>query len=114
MPPSDLPEAVLDIAEIPYESGAVRIRYSRYFSADGTRGVRHGLFVAYYESGQPSSEGEYRDGLEQGVWRNYHSNGQVAAEGMYVSGKEEGYWRFWDTAGREEMPVEYHDGVEVS
>ena len=109
----DRPEDALNIAEIPYESGSIRFRYSRYMSQDGTKWVRHGLFVSYYESGQISSEGEYRDGLEEGLWRNYHQNGQLAADGVYAKGKEEGYWRYWNTDGTEESPVEYEGGVEV-
>jgi antitoxin component YwqK of YwqJK toxin-antitoxin module len=112
-PAGDRPEQVLDIAEIPYESGAIRFRYSRYMSADGTRWVRHGLFVAYHENGRVSSEGEYIDSLEQGTWRDYHENGQLAAEGCYVDGKEHGYWRYWDASGREEASVEYDHGEEI-
>src|SRR5262249_54685499 len=112
-PPGDRPENVLDIAEIPYESGAVRFRYSRYMSADGTRWVRHGLFVAYREDGKVASEGQYVDGLEQGTWRDFHENGQLASEGCYVNGKEHGYWRFWAPDGTEERPVEYVDGEEL-
>jgi antitoxin component YwqK of YwqJK toxin-antitoxin module len=112
-PRGDRPEGVLHIAEIPYESGAMRFRYSRYVSADGTRWVRHGLFVAYHENGRVSSEGKYVDGLEEGMWRDYHKNGQLAAEGTYVHGKEHGYWRFWDEDGNEEEPTEYEHGEEV-
>jgi antitoxin component YwqK of YwqJK toxin-antitoxin module len=112
-PAGDRPDQVLHIAEIPYESGAIRFRYARYMSVDGTRWVRHGLFVAYHENGQVASEGEYRDGLEEGLWRDYHENGQLAAEGHYHKGKEQGYWRHWSPGGIEEAPTEYEDGEEV-
>jgi antitoxin component YwqK of YwqJK toxin-antitoxin module len=113
-PVGDRPENVLDIAEIPYESGEIHHRYSRYMSVDGTRWVRHGLFVGYHQNGQTKSEGQYVDGLEEGTWRDYYENGQIAAEGCYFKGKEQGYWRFWSATGTEEPPVEYLDGEEVA
>jgi antitoxin component YwqK of YwqJK toxin-antitoxin module len=91
--------ADLDIAEIFYDSGAIRFRYSRYLSEDGLSWVRHGLFRAYHECGALASEGQYCNGTEQGVWRDFHSNGRLAAEGVYESGKEVGIWRFWDDQG---------------
>ena len=105
---------MLHIAEIPYESGGVHFRYSRVLSEDGSRWVRHGLFTAYHENGQPASEGIYENGLETGPWRDYHNNGQLAAEGPYVGGKEHGVWRFWDREGREEEPVRYEHGQEAT
>jgi antitoxin component YwqK of YwqJK toxin-antitoxin module len=103
----------LHIAEIPYESGAVRLRYARRLSADGSRWVRHGLFVEYHESGRVKCEGEYVDGKEEGIWRDYHANGQLAAEGVYEAGQEEGVWRFFADDGREEKSATYRAGVEL-
>jgi antitoxin component YwqK of YwqJK toxin-antitoxin module len=105
---------VLHIAEIPYESGNLHLRYSRKLSEDGTRWIREGLFTAYHENGQRASEGMYDDGLETGTWRDYHDNGQLAAEGEYVNGKEHGVWRHWDREGREEKPTRYEHGEEVA
>lgn len=92
-------QADLQIAEIPYENGEIRCRYSRYLSADGTRWVRHGLFRAYYPDGSLASEGSYVDGLEAGLWRDFHANGQLAAEGTYDAGKEKDDWKYWDSDG---------------
>jgi MORN repeat variant len=93
----------LYIAEIPYETGEIHFRYSRYLSGDGSRWIRHGLFRAYYQSGNLASEGHYRDGSEHGLWRNYHENGQLATEGNYENGKEVGVWQFWKEDGSEEV-----------
>jgi len=103
----------LHIAEIPFEHGGVRFRYSRRMNADGTQWIRHGRFAAYDESGSVKSEGEYVDGKEEGVWRDYHPNGTLAAEGRYEAGKEEGPWRFFDKDGREEKTVIYYRGSET-
>jgi antitoxin component YwqK of YwqJK toxin-antitoxin module len=94
--------AGLDIAEIPYESGGIRLRYSRYLAEDGTHWIRHGLFVAYHQNGNVASEGNYEHGKECGLWRQYHENGQLAAEGCYESGREAGEWRYWDASGKVE------------
>lgn len=95
--------ADLHIAEIPYPSGVVRFRYSRYLSADGSTWVRHGLFSAYHEDGSMASEGTYEDGKEHGQWRDYHTNGQLAAEGSYANGVETGIWHYWSADGSPEQ-----------
>lgn len=89
----------LEIAEIPHENGTVRFRYARYLSDDGTRWIRHGLFVAYSEDGAVRSEGHYEHGLEHGEWKDFHPNGQIAAHGRYERGKEVGDWQFWKPDG---------------
>jgi antitoxin component YwqK of YwqJK toxin-antitoxin module len=103
----------LNIAEIPFEGGGVQFRYARRLAEDGTRWIRHGLFVAYHENGSVASEGEYLDGKEDGLWRDYHPNGKLAAEGRYVDGKEEGIWRYFDSTGKEEpiQPPETTHGI---
>jgi antitoxin component YwqK of YwqJK toxin-antitoxin module len=105
-------ENILYIAEIPYESGRTRFRYSRYLSPDGSRWVRHGLFIAYHENGQVANEVYYEHGLEHGLCRDYYENGRVAAEGQYKNGKEDGEWRFWNPDGKLESATYYVDGVE--
>lgn len=92
----------LNIAEIPYETGELKFRYSRYISPDGSRWLRHGLFRAYYQSGELQSEGNYVDGHEHGTWRDFHKNGQLAAEGQYEHGVESGEWKYWREDGSSE------------
>lgn len=91
----------LHIAEIPFEDGGVRFRYSRRLSSDGSRWIRHGPFVAYHPNGSVASEGTYDNGMETGVWRDYHENGKLAAEGSYAEGKGVGTWRYWNSEGVE-------------
>ncbi len=96
-----------NIAEIPYETGALHFRYARYMSADQTRWVRHGLFRAYHPNGALASEGAYEHGVEHGHWRDFHGSGKLAAEGDYDHGGEVGVWRFWRQDGTEER-IEDH------
>ncbi len=99
--------ADLNLAEIPYESGVLRFRYTRFMAPDGTRWIRHGLFVAYRENGVVSSEGSYNEGKEHGLWCDFHENGQQASEGSYHQGEEVGIWRFWGLDGREQPPTKH-------
>ena len=94
----------LEIAEVMYDSGEVQYRYARYLSTDGTRWIRHGLFVSYHPNGDIASQGVYVDGFENGEWRDYYPGGQVAAEGIYSRGEEvPGTWRFWTPDGALEV-----------
>ena len=87
------------IAEIPYDSGSIRFRYSRYLVADKSKWIRHGLFNAFHLNGNLASEGEYEHGFENGTWRDFHENGVLAAEGEYRNGKKFGIWKYWDSNG---------------
>lgn len=100
---------VLHIAEIPYPSGGLKYRYSRYLSDDGTRWIRHGLFCAYHEHGALMSEGTYSHGLEAGAWSDFHPNGQLAAQGFYKDGVEVGVWYFWNSDGASEPSTDFDD-----
>ncbi|WP_082544934.1 toxin-antitoxin system YwqK family antitoxin [Sphingopyxis sp. Root1497] len=93
----------LNIAEIPYEGGGIRFRYSRKMSVDGSRWIRDGLFQAFHENGALASEGHYIDGAENGLWRDFHSNGQIAALGTYNLGAESDDWRYWSADGAEDQ-----------
>ncbi|MGN6653667.1 toxin-antitoxin system YwqK family antitoxin [Trinickia sp.] len=92
----------LAIAEVFYESGALRYRYARYQAPDGSRWIRHGLFVAYHENGAVASEGGYEHGVEHGPWKDFHPNGQLAALGCYDRGTEVDPWQYWDAEGQPE------------
>ena len=99
----------LNIAEIHYDSGAIKFRYSRVLSLDGTRWVLHGFFLAYHVNGNVASEGHFTDGKEDGLWRDFHSNGVLASEGRYCLGRQVGVWRFWMSDGVEDPVIDYGD-----
>ena len=89
----------LNIAEIPFDSGNIKFRYSRYLASDKSKWVRHGLFTAFHSNGTLASEGEYEHGFENGIWRDFHENGVLAAEGEYRNGKKFGIWKYWNLEG---------------
>lgn len=92
----------LHIAEIPYENGNIKFRFTRYLSDDGARWIRHGKFVTYHSNGNVASEGDYENDSETGLWRDYHENGILAAQGTYVNGVESDDWEYWDAHGNKE------------
>ncbi|PVX37274.1 hypothetical protein [Janthinobacterium sp. 78] len=92
-------DAELNLAEILYDTGELRFRYTRMLSADGTRWIRHGLFCEYHRNGTVISEGHYVQGRENGLWRDFYETGAPAAEGHYLDGAETGDWRYWDASG---------------
>jgi len=94
--------ADLEIAEICYENGGVKYRYSRYLASDGNRWIRHGPFVAYGDDGTAVSEGNYDHGVEPGPWKDFHPYGSIAASGNYDRGNEVRTWMYWDADGKPE------------
>ena len=94
----------LNLAEIPFDTGGIRFRYSRYLALDGMRWIRHGLFRSYYKDGSLASQGAYEHGKEEGMWRDYHENGELAAEGSYREGSKVGVWNYWDETRTAEEP----------
>ncbi len=104
---------VLEVAEIPYDTGELHLRYSRYLSPEGDRWIRHGLFQAHHRNGQLASEGLYEHGVETELWKDYHENGQLASGGHYKEGKKDGLWRFWNDYGEIEEEQRFVDGDRV-
>lgn len=104
----DKAQHILNIAEIPYETGEIHFRYSRKMSVDGTKWIREGHFIEYYQNGNVASEGNYIDGLEDGYWKDYYENGKIAAEGYYSKGEETGKWCYYDEQGNLEDEEEYN------
>ncbi|MDR2898960.1 MAG: hypothetical protein LBU94_01450 [Clostridiales bacterium] len=100
-------DGILHIAEIPYETGEIKFRYSRKMSPDGTKWIRDGLFTHYHQNGNYGSTGFYVDGLEEGHWEDYYENGVLAAEGEYSKGKEVGKWRFYGSDGELQEEKDY-------
>ncbi len=90
----------MHLAEIPYETGELRFRYTRMLSDDCTRWIRHGLFCGYHRNGTVISEGHYALGCEGVVWRDFDETGAPPTEGHCFDGAETGEWRFRDAAGK--------------
>lgn len=61
----------------------------------------------YYDNGQVSQEGFYKDGKVHGQWIAYDQNGNKKAIGEYNEGVKTGKWFFWNDKSLSE--VDYSD-----
>ena len=75
------------------------------------RGVRHGPWSEWYESGTKSAEGEYRDAVKQGREVGYYHDGNVFLETNYVDGQRHGKQIQWHGKKRKQSEIEFDHGV---
>lgn len=61
----------------------------------------------YFDNGQVSQEGTYKDGKLHGKWVAYNPDGKKISEARYKKGKKEGTWFFWTE--EKLVQVEYED-----
>ena len=53
----------------------------------------------YYDNGQISQEGYYKDGKVHGQWVAYDENGSKKSVAEYNKGQKTGTWLFWNESG---------------
>ncbi|WP_378186319.1 toxin-antitoxin system YwqK family antitoxin [Aquimarina sp. W85] len=61
----------------------------------------------FYENGEISQEGFYKEGKLHGKWVSYNRQGEKTAIGNYNEGVKSGKWFFWNLNGLSE--VDYSD-----
>lgn len=49
----------------------------------------------YYDNGNVSQEGTFKDGKLHGIWTSYDVTGNKVAVGNYSDGQKTGKWFFW-------------------
>lgn len=76
-----------------------------------SRGVPHGLFKSWHESGAPAFSGVYRLGTLDGRVLDYHSNGTKMQESYYRNAKLDGRFSRWYESGKPELHAEYLEGA---
>ena len=74
----------------------------------------NGTVYHYWDSGQKSYRGKFKEGKQDGVQTSWHENGQKAYEGTYADGKENGLHTEWHENGKKWMEVTYKDGEYIS
>ena len=61
---------------------------------------KNNRWVYYYENGQVSDSGGYKNDLMKGNWKYYFENGTLMKEGAYNSkGQEISKWSYYNTNG---------------
>lgn len=61
----------------------------------------------YFENGQISQTGFYKNGKVHGLWTSFDSNGNKTAMGNFENGSKAGKWFFWTNKNLSE--VDYAD-----
>jgi antitoxin component YwqK of YwqJK toxin-antitoxin module len=57
----------------------------------------------YYENGQVSQQGFFKDGKPEGSWVAYDLSGNKKSIGEYSQGQKSGKWFFWNDATLSEV-----------
>lgn len=66
--------------------------------------------VISYQGGRPILEGHMKNGLRDGLWIFYYPTGQKQAEGNYIDGLKEGTWNYWQENGEQDAAEVYKMG----
>ena len=72
--------------------------------------VRHGPYVAWYESGQVKTRGYFREGLESYIWIGFWENGARKVEAQFKNGLQHGRMTQFDDAGFKVSESEWRNG----
>ena len=70
----------------------------------------NGTVYHYWDSGQKSYKGKFKEGKQDGVQTSWYENGRKAYEGTYADGKENGLHTEWHENGKKWTEVTYKDG----
>jgi uncharacterized protein len=61
----------------------------------------------YYENGQVSGEGNFKNDKKEGVWKSYYENGQLKLEENFSEGKREGVSKLYHSTGELKSEVNW-------
>jgi antitoxin component YwqK of YwqJK toxin-antitoxin module len=76
-----------------YKNGNIKSITYHYNTRDKIEKVKN---VDYYENGQRSREGSFKDGKLDGVMTSWYEKGKKKGEGTYKDGEKDGIWTKWD------------------
>jgi antitoxin component YwqK of YwqJK toxin-antitoxin module len=76
-------------------------------------GVKHGYWRKTWQGGLLKEQGTYRNGKLDGAWTEWFDNGQESREGGYRNGNRHGVWRGWWGSRKLADERYYEDGVAV-
>lgn len=88
-------EKGLVVSATAYYENRIQKDYTEY-----VKGIEHGVYKEWYESGQLKKEGLYNKGNKTGVWITYYSNGNKESMGKYKKDKKIGKWELWTENGK--------------
>jgi len=74
-------------------------------------GKKEGYWEKYYDNGQLSMKGSYKDDLKDGIWEWYYSNGNLMYKGPYKNDLREDIWEWYWTNGKLEEKGSFKDDL---
>ena len=83
--------------------------------ADGIinqEGIKEGIWINYYNSGEIKSKGNYTNGLKTGRWEFYFKDGKIEQAGNYRNGRPDGIWKWYYENGNLLREEEFYNGRE--
>jgi hypothetical protein len=92
-----------------FSNGRPKTEYCFYRGKNGLE-VLHGKYLTLSESGQKSSEQNYRNGKIEGRTTYWHENGKKSSQGLYHDNYPVGTWVHWYKNGRKESSCNYVNG----
>jgi hypothetical protein len=92
-----------------FSNGRPKAEYCFYRGKGGLE-VLHGKYINWFESGQESSEQNYRNGKIEGRTTYWHENGKKSSQGMYHDNYPVGTWVSWHKNGQKESSCNYVNG----
>ena len=88
-----------------YDNGQISIK------GNFKDGKRDGRWLFYYSSnGQIWTENNFNNGKQDGKYTSYYNNGQIKIEGNYINGLEDGKWTNYNEDGKITYERNYKDG----
>lgn len=83
-----------------YESGAKKASHKCWVVSDGT-------YTRWYESGQISSESNYKNSKQHGVSRSWYESGQKESESSFMADEPYGVWSHWYENGQKSSEMKF-------
>lgn len=85
--------------ETKHDNGQPKEQFSVLETKDGSF-IKDGDYKTWYESGQPESEGQFKDGKKANNWKTWYKNGQMESDFNYVQDTIDGKYIRWYENGQ--------------
>ena len=64
----------------------------KIYSRIKKNGIKHGVFISFYESGNKQEEKYFNNGVQDGKFSVWNESGSLIQKGEYKDGQEDGLW----------------------
>lgn len=78
---------------------------------DVVKGIKHGTFKIFNQSGNIEVEGQIKQNKNEGLWKYYYPDGTLESEGNFINDIVEGKWSWYYTSGKIKETAEYKNGL---